>query len=247
MKYRAVLFDLFGTVALFQPDRLPLFAWKGHTSRSTMGALQATITAKVSNAPFEQFFTALSAVNQELAERRAREGREIPSVQRFALALQRVGYPASGETQRLAQELSLSHMRLLAQATEIPAGHVRFLQQVHAVYAVALVSNFDHGLTARRIVERDGAAPFFHQVIISDEHGWRKPHARIFTDTLALLHAEPTQALFVGDSVDDDVIGAKGVGMDIAWVNARQADLPDGAPTPDYEVRAIPDLASVLL
>ena len=86
-QYRAILFDLFSTLAVFQPDRLPIFAWKGQTSRSTMGALQATIEATVTDAPFEQFFRAFSQVNQEFAERRAREMREIPSIQRFELAL----------------------------------------------------------------------------------------------------------------------------------------------------------------
>lgn len=244
--YRAILFDLFSTVALFQPERLPIFAWKGQTSRSTMGALQATIEAKVTDAPFEQFFHALSQVNQEFAERRAREMQEIPSVQRFELALTRVGYPVSEETHCLAQDLSLTHMDLLARATDIPAVHVQFLKRLHATYQVALVSNFDHEPTARRIIERDGAAPYFQHIVISDGHGWRKPHPKIFTDTLELLNVGAQDALFVGDSLQDDVIGAKGAGLDIAWVNAQAAALPEGIPAPDYTIRAIPELESVL-
>ena len=133
-------------------------------------------------------------------------------------------------TQRLAQELSLTHMGLLAQATEIPAAHIRFLKRVHAAYPVALVSNFDHGPTARLIVDRDGAAPYFHQIVISDDHGWRKPHPKIFTDTLELLQVAARDALFVGDSPHDDVLGAKRAGLDTAWVNATGADLPEGIP-----------------
>lgn len=244
--YRAVLFDLFSTVALFQAERLPLFAWKGQTARSTMGGLQAIIEAKVTAAPFAQFFAALSEVNQEFAERRARDMREIPSRRRFESALVRVGYPVGEATQRLAQELSLTHMGLLAQATEIPAAHVEFLKRVHAAYPVALVSNFDHGPTARLIVNRDGAAPYFHQIVISDDHGWRKPHPKIFSDTLELLQVAAQDALFVGDSPYDDVMGAKRAGFDSAWVNAAGVAFPQGIPTPDYTVRAIPELGPVL-
>jgi putative hydrolase of the HAD superfamily len=245
-QYRAILFDLFSTVALFQPERLPTFAWKGQTSRSTMGALQATIEAKVIAVPFEQFFHALSEVNQEFAERRARDMREIPSVQRFELTLTRVGYPVSEETHRLARDLSLTHMDLLARAADIPAVHIQFLKRIHAAYPVALVSNFDHGPTARRIVERDGAAPYFQHIVISDGHGWRKPHPKIFTDTLDLLNVEAQDALFVGDSPQDDVVGARGAGLDIAWVNARDVALPEGIPDPDYTIRAIPELEPIL-
>ena len=244
--YRAVLFDLFSTVALFEAERLPLFAWKGQTARSTMGGLQAIIEAKVTAAPFAQFFAALSEVNQEFAERRARDMREIPSMRRFESALIRVGYPFGEATQGLAQELSLAHMGLLARAAEIPAAHIEFLKRVHADYPVALVSNFDHGPTARLIVERDGAAPYFHQIIISDDHGWRKPHPKIFTDTLGLLQVAARDALFVGDSPHDDVMGAKRTGLDSVWVNAAGMTLPQDIPTPDYTVRAIPELEPVL-
>jgi putative hydrolase of the HAD superfamily len=245
-KYRVVLFDLFGTVALFQRDRLPLFAWQGKTLRSTMGALRATIERQVPAVPFERFFEVLSAVSEELGEMRAREMREFSSVYRFELALMRAGCPASAETYRLAEELSQAHMTLLASATEIPPAHVRLLARARAGYEMALVSNFDHAPTARLILDRDRAGEHFHQIMISEEHGWRKPHPKIFADTLATFDAEPQDALFVGDSPQDDLVGAKGVGMDVAWVNAQDVTLPAGIPAPDYTVRAIPELERVL-
>lgn len=244
--YRAVLFDLFGTVALFQPDKLPLFEWQGKTSRSTMGGLYKVFEQKVPTIAFERFFTALSEVSRELGEVRAREMREFPSLQRFALALARVGLPETEDTWRVAKELSLAHMALLAAATDVPATHAEVLSRTRERYGMALVSNFDHGPTARFVLHKGGVAEHFHQVVISDEHGWRKPHPRIFTDTLTLLAVEPRDALFVGDSPGDDIVGAKGVGMDIAWVNAAGAEVPTNVPAPDYVVRALPDLLPLL-
>jgi hypothetical protein len=49
-KYQAVLFDLFGTVALFDRDQLPLFEWNGQTSRSTMGRLRLFYEEKTPSA-----------------------------------------------------------------------------------------------------------------------------------------------------------------------------------------------------
>lgn len=244
--YKAVLFDLFGTVALFQADKLPLFEWQGKTSRSTMGGLHKVFAQKVPTLAFELFFTALSEVSRELGEIRAREMREFPSRQRFALALARIGLPETEDTRRVAEELSLAHMELLAAATDVPSAHAEVLNRTRDRYGMALVSNFDHGPTARSVLLKGGVAEHFHQVVISDEHGWRKPHPRIFTDTLTLLGVEPREALFVGDSPGDDIVGAKGVGMDIAWVNASGADVPDRVPAPDYVVRAIPDLVPLL-
>lgn len=244
--YRAVLFDLFGTVALFDWERLPLFAWNGQTSRSTMGGLRTVIEQKVPAVPFDRFFTAFSEVSAELAEARTRESREFSSSHRFALTLVRVGLADSPETRDLAEELALTHMAFLADATKIPPSHVELLSQVCRHYKMALVSNFDHAPTARRILDRSGGTAYFHHVSISDEHTWRKPHPKIFTDALTALEVEPQDALFVGDSPQDDIIGAKGIKMDVAWVNARGIDLPAAVPPPEYVVQALPQLKSIL-
>src|SRR4030095_9201143 len=207
-----------------------------------MGKLRAVIEQKVPSVPFAEFYTALSEVSRELGEVRTREMREFSSAHRFALILARVGMEDSAHTRKLAGELSLEHMKLLASATDIPSSHLRLLATLRPHYRIALVSNFDHALTARGILERDGAAAYFQHVTISEEHGWRKPHPQIFTDTLKALEVSPPEALFVGDSPHDDILGARGVGMDIAWVNAQEGDLPEQVPVPDYTVRAIPEL-----
>ncbi len=246
-QYKAIVFDLFSTVALWRPERMPMFEWRGKTSHSTMGALRTTIEEEVTEASFAAFVDGLSEANEELAVRREREMKEIPSIDRFELCLRKIGYCAADETRRLAEMLSLKHMEQLAHAVEIPSEHVEFLARMCTAYPLALVSNFDHGPTARGILERDGAASYFNPIVISDEHGWRKPHANIFIDTLDALGVLPEDALYVGDSVADDVVGAKGAGLDVVWVNARTADLPENSPTPDYTVGAIPELAEILL
>jgi len=245
--YKAVVFDLFSTVALWRPDRVPLFEWRGKTSRSTMGNLRATLAAELPGIAFDAFVDGLALANEELAARRAAEQREFPSLERFTLALTRAGSPDSDETRRVAALLSSKHMEMLSAAVDIPAVHTAFLARMAAEYPLALISNFDHGETARAILARDGAAMFFDPIVISDEYGWRKPHAGIFTDTLATLGIAPADALYVGDSVEDDVVGAKGAGLDVAWVNAKGTALPASAPEANFVVRAIPELADVLL
>ena len=245
-RYRAILFDLFGTVALFRQERLPIFEWEGRSSRSTMGKLRAVVEQTVPTVPFSQFFAAHTEVSRELGEVRTREMREFSSAYRFSLILTRAGLEDSPLTQDIARALSSSHMQLLADATDIPSTHCELLADTQQCYRVALVSNFDHAATARHILERDGATEYFEHIVISDEHGWRKPHPRIFIDTLTDLGVEPRDALFVGDSPQDDIRGASGVGMDVAWVNAQDAPLPEEFPSPQYVVRAIPELRHVL-
>ncbi len=60
-------------------------------------------------------------------------------------------------------------------------------------------------------------------VAVSSEVGVMKPHPRIFSWALCRAGVEPGEALMVGDSYHDDVLGAKRVGMRAAWA-------PLGAP-----------------
>lgn len=245
--YDAVLFDLFGTIALFNPGKLPVFEWKGQTTRSTLGRLRAVVAEVVPALAFEPFHQALGEVNRELAALRSTHMREISSAERFRRTLVRAGLDDTPETARLGTSLSLAHMDLLAAATEVPPAHTRFVARVSERYPTALVSNFDHAPTARRVIQDGRVADCFRCTTISAEHGWRKPHQKIFHDTLARLQVAPQAALFVGDSPHDDVIGAQQAGMDIAWVNASGAELPADCPPPQYTIRAIPELAALLL
>ena len=244
--YDAVLFDLFGTIALFNPGKLPVFEWKGQTTRSTMGRLRDVVAEVVPALPFEQFHQALGEVNQELGAIRSTHMREISSAERFRRTLVHAGLDDTPETARLGASLSLAHMDLLAAATEVPPAHTQLVVRVSERYPTALVSNFDHAPTARRVIQEGRVADCFRCTVISAEHGWRKPHKKIFHDTLAQLQVAPQSALFVGDSPHDDVTGAQQAGMDIAWVNASGAELPAHCPRPQYAIRAIPELASLL-
>jgi putative hydrolase of the HAD superfamily len=49
--------------------------------------------------------------------------------------------------------------------------------------------------------------------ISSFHHGKTKPHASIFRAVLELLEVEPAEAAMVGDTLEDDVEGARAIGM----------------------------------
>jgi putative hydrolase of the HAD superfamily len=50
-------------------------------------------------------------------------------------------------------------------------------------------------------------------VLTSSAHGKTKPHESIFRAILGLLEVAPDEAVMVGDTIDDDVEGARAVGM----------------------------------
>jgi putative hydrolase of the HAD superfamily len=65
--------------------------------------------------------------------------------------------------------------------------------------------------------------------ISSFHHGKTKPHASIFRAVLDLLAVPPQEALMVGDSIDDDIEGARALGMEALFLD-RLGLKPDYAP-----------------
>lgn len=245
-RYRAVLFDLFGTVALLDRDKLPPFTWNGTTTRTTTGALRDLFESRVPDVPFADFVSALTDVTREQQAVRATDLREVACALRFNRTLQRAGLPASPSTADLAARLAHVHSTLLLTAAEVPPAHARLLDGLRARYRLALVSNFDDSAIARELLRAGAVLDAFHHVAISVDHGWRKPSPRIFADTLTALGIAAHEALFVGDSPEDDVAGASQAGMDVAWVNASGSAAPAAMPTPTYVIPALPALEALL-
>ncbi len=93
---------------------------------------------------------------------------------------------------------------------------------------LAVVSNWDRRL--HRILEDNGLHSRFEAVIVSSEIGWRKPHPEIFRRALAALDLPPGEVLHVGDSVGDDVAGARAAALRAALLDRRGAKPGDGVP-----------------
>lgn len=77
--------------------------------------------------------------------------------------------------------------------------------------------------------------------------GYLKPHAQVFKTALASIGVEPSEAIFVGDSLTADVLGAKGVGMRAVWrMHDNSATAPDAFSQPDDIVRTLEEIPALL-
>ena len=241
--YRALLFDLYDTVVLFQ-RHVPRLNVPGAQWRSTMGWLRDTVATELPGVSMEDFVAAITATTIEIRARPP-DYFELPSRERFRRTLVRLGVAEDAAVTK-AQRLSQVHMRHLADLTELPAEHGDLLRRLRRRYPLGLVSNFDHAPTARAILARDGLAELFRSVVISDEFGRRKPHPAIFNQALQQLAVAPAEAIFIGDSVIDDVGGASAVGMDTIWINPHDTALPDGSARPTHTVQRLIDIEALI-
>src|SRR5262249_28567616 len=125
-------------------------------------------------------------------------------------------------------------------------GHAAVLAHARARGRVGLVSNFDDTGTAYDILCRHGLLSELDAVVVSEALGMRKPHPALLRAALHALELEPSETLFVGDTFDEDVIGAHAAGVDVVWIDARGSGVPADAIAPRYVVRALADLIPIL-
>lgn len=79
-------------------------------------------------------------------------------------------------------------------------------------YPLGLVSDCT-SLMGRSMVERLGLVPLFDAIALSHEVGYAKPHPAMYRAAYETLGISPEQCLYVGDGNSDELNGAKALGM----------------------------------
>ena len=98
----------------------------------------------------------------------------------------------------------------------------------------------------RADIEALGIGQYLDAALFSSEVGVRKPDARIFTAMLEQIGVQPREAVFVGDRVNDDIAGAKGVGMRAVLTHEfRQEEIGDDL-RPDAVIDRLQELPGVV-
>lgn len=87
-------------------------------------------------------------------------------------------------------------------------------------YVLGIVSNWSWNL--RRRVEQVRLESYFQVIWASAYAGCNKPHPEIFSQAVRQIDpplSSPARALYVGDSYDHDVVGARKAGLDVLLVD----------------------------
>jgi putative hydrolase of the HAD superfamily len=69
--------------------------------------------------------------------------------------------------------------------------------------------------------------PYFENVIISEDVGVNKPNPVIFEYALDKAKALKAESIMIGDSLEADIYGALGFGMEAIFFNPLQKEKPE--------------------
>lgn len=245
MAIRALSLDLFDTLVDLPMDALPRVAIGGREIPTTVGRLHEVFAAQ-RPIGLEDFARALRDVDRAWREAYWEQGRELPTLERFARLAEHLG----ADDPDLPARLTGVHMDLIASLARAPAHHAGVLDRLRARFRLGLCSNFSHAPAALAVLEDAGLRARLDAVVISHDVGVRKPRVEIFAAVLDALGAGPHEVVHVGDNLDADVAGAAALGMRTAWITRRVRE-PEAAleryagPAPTWTIRDLAELESL--
>jgi HAD superfamily hydrolase (TIGR01549 family) len=126
---------------------------------------------------------------------------------------------------------------------EIFPGVKELLEKLSKKYHLAIVANAITNIS-RLALEKHGLAKYFDYIILSRDLGARKPDPEIFIYALRSMWIKASEAVHVGDSLEEDVQGAKNAGMKTVWIKGNEEVT---GIQPDYVISKITELTSLTL
>lgn len=176
---------------------------------------------------WKEYSRLLEAVHPEVVR-----GRLDPNTarrQRFRLLARFCGEEISDPE---AAELSRQY-RATYQALRRPVPGVGpLLERLHGRVTVVIVSNNETAEQEEKLAFL-GFERWVDHLVVSEEVGVAKPDPRIFEAALTLASALPDDAVMVGDSWANDVVGARGARIGAVWFNRFEAPPPQALGVPE--------------
>jgi len=205
---RAILFDLGDTLLDFEPlDTRAVFRVSAQTAYDYLRMHGYALP------PFARYCRRLYASvrwHYLWAKLRGREFNSMDLLRRMVVCWE------NGQTEPAdLLELSWLWYAPLTQHTTVEAGCADMLARLRDQgLQLGIVSNtFIPGAVLDRHLAMHGLRDFFPVRVYSSEVGYRKPNSRIFQLALRQMGVEAEQAIFVGDLVKTDIVGASRAGM----------------------------------
>ncbi len=111
-------------------------------------------------------------------------------------------------------------------------------------FQLSLVSNMMlPGKLLKAKLQKANILGLFDAIIISSDVGFIKPHPEIFQIALAKSGLSADEVVFIGDTYQQDIIGAKSVNLKTVWLNSRHEpqEMAQDNP-PDFEIESLSQL-----
>lgn len=142
----------------------------------------------------------------------------------------------------LAKGLSESYLKILPTKTRLHRDAVDVLKYLKQKYSLHIITNGFEEVQFMKL-QYSGIIDFFRYIITSEMAGSQKPNRAIFKYAFDKANATALDSIFIGDSIEADIHGAKAVGMDHVLFNPEKTLHHE---TVMYEITSLAELKRIL-
>ncbi len=241
MDIRAVAFDANGTLIriLTEDDREEIFlaaahflTYQGiHLDRQQVRELYFRIQAEQQQASSEEHpeFDAVGIWRHIIARHQTAFTRALPAAKLEQIPL---------FLAEMSRSISLRRLGLYPHAREV-------LDALRGRYPLALVTDAQSAY-ARAELRQAGLFGYFDPVVVSGDHGYRKPDRRLFQFALDGMKVAAGNAMYVGNDMYRDIFGARAAGMTTVMVDSDQGTKTYTGCAPDHRITDLRELLEIL-
>ena len=224
-RIQAVFFDLDNT--LFD-----------HT-RAERTALSEILTDNVSAGQLPAFLEAYHEANTVLWRELAagQIAGDVLKVRRFEMAFSAIGMAVPD-----CSELALHYLELYSLKAFTVSGAVAISEYLQKKYVLGILSNGFPEIQRNKLTVTALGTYFRHQ-IFSGDVGVMKPDRAIFDKAARAVRLDSSALLYIGDSVESDVAGAKNAGWNAIFFNPSRSNISHQA---DAEIAHLEELRQLL-
>jgi putative hydrolase of the HAD superfamily len=236
---KAVIFDFIGTLA----------AVEGYSYEKSEMKLYASLLHSGFNVDYTDFVEAYKKAHQKYRTIRYEELVEVTNAVWVSEALNTLGYKTTQNNGNICAAINLFFEDYI-QSLKLRPNATTVLEKLKPNFALGLVSNFTCAPVIHTSLKKLELSQYFNAVLVSHDFGWRKPSSRVFREVLRRLKVSGDEAVYVGDSPEEDIRGAQSVGMKTVFIPSQfygLADLEKAAVRPDMKIDGLEEILEILL
>lgn len=233
MTVRAVLFDLYNTLIEIQTDEHDPAVWQ---SLARFLRYQGLHTE--ADSMYKEFFKLVKLGKQESFE----DHPEVNLLEHFRTLLHRFGYNGPD---RFCVEITQMFRALTMRRFVLFPEVVSVLQSLQPAMRLGVVSDAQRAFLEPEMALL-GLTDYMDVVVVSGDHGFRKPDPRLFRMALAGLNVSAHEAVYIGDHSFRDVCGAQAAGMKAFWLRRHHQKPDHRSCPPDAVIQSLDELPALL-
>jgi putative hydrolase of the HAD superfamily len=207
-QFTTILFDFFGTLVVYTP---------GSYFRNKRKKAFTILTEYGLDATYEEWADTFSSTYKTLVADAKVSQNEFHMRTIFSQSLEKL--PSKQISQDKLDEIIIAYVEEWSEDIHELEGIHSLLDYLSQKYTLGIVSNTHYPDLITYNLRKQNIEKYFSHITTSVEHGKRKPHPSLFTSALQSIGSEKDQTVFVGDTYDEDYLGAQAAGMEVYLID----------------------------